>query len=92
LNDLIDQISISGLTVQVNGHTYNVGNSASNQLLSRKRAEAVKAWLMANASSSFPSERIRAKGYGDTQPIADNETYEGKARNRRVEIMLLTTQ
>lgn len=91
LNDLLDQVSISGLTVQINGHTDNVGNSESNQLLSKKRAEAVKAWIMSNASSSFPAERVRARGYGDSQPIEDNGTAAGKAKNRRVEIVLLTT-
>jgi OmpA-OmpF porin, OOP family len=91
LNNLLDQLSISGLTVQINGHTDNVGNSESNQLLSKKRAEAVKAWLTNNAPSSFPAERIRARGYGDSQPVGDNATAEGKAQNRRVEILLLTT-
>jgi OOP family OmpA-OmpF porin len=91
LNELLDQLSISGLTVQINGHTDNVGNSETNLALSKKRADAVKAWLTANAPSSFPADRIRARGYGDTQPIESNDTNEGKAKNRRVEILLLTT-
>ena len=91
LNNLLDQVSISGLTLQVNGHTDNAGSSEVNQALSKKRAEAVKAWLVANAPSTFPAERIRARGYGDSQPIADNDTAAGKAKNRRVEILLLTT-
>jgi outer membrane protein OmpA-like peptidoglycan-associated protein len=91
LNELLDQLSISGLTVQVNGHTDNVGNSESNQVLSKKRAEAVKAWLTNNAPSSFPADRIRARGYGDSQPVGDNNTADGKAKNRRVDILLLTT-
>lgn len=89
LNDLLDQISVSGLTVQINGHTDNVGNTDSNLVLSKKRAEAVKSWLMANASSTFPDERIKARGYGDTAPIAGNNTAEGRAQNRRVEVILL---
>ena len=88
----MDQLSVSGLTVQVNGHTDNVGNSVSNLDLSKKRAEAVKAWLTANASSTFPADRLRARGYGDTQPTADNTTPNGRAKNRRVEVLLLTTQ
>jgi OOP family OmpA-OmpF porin len=91
LNDLLDQLSISGLTVQINGHTDNIGDSGTNQILSKKRAEAVKAWLTANAPNSFEADRIRARGYGDTQPIDDNGTAAGKAKNRRVEILLLTT-
>lgn len=92
LNELLDQVSVSGLTIQINGHTDNVGDSAANQALSKLRAEAVKKWMMANASTSFPAERIRARGYGDAQPIGDNKTAEGKAKNRRVEIVMLTTQ
>jgi outer membrane protein OmpA-like peptidoglycan-associated protein len=90
LNDLLDQLSISGLIVQVNGHTDNVGGSTSNLDLSKKRAEAVKAWLVANAPSTFPADRLRA--CGDTQPIADNTTPNSRAKNRRVEVLLLTTQ
>lgn len=91
LNDVLDQLSISGLRVELRGHTDNVGDPASNQILSKKRAEAVREWIMANAGSNFPAERISAKGYGDTEPIADNKTAAGKAQNRRVEIVLLTT-
>ena len=91
LNDVLDQLSISGLRVELRGHTDNVGDPAANQLLSKKRAEAVREWLTANAGSTFPAERISARGYGDTTPVADNKTADGKAKNRRVEIVLLTT-
>lgn len=91
LNDLLDQIAVSGLTIQVNGHTDNIGSSAGNQALSKKRAEAVKAWLVQNAGSAFPADRIRARGYGDSQPVADNTTDEGRSKNRRVDIVLLNT-
>lgn len=91
LNGLLDQIAVSGLTVQVNGHTDNVGSSEINQALSKKRADAVKAWLIANAGSTMPTERIRVRGYGDSEPVADNGTAEGKAQNRRVEVLLLST-
>ena len=86
LNDLLDQIAVSSLSVQVNGHTDNKGNPEANLALSKKRAEAVKAFLMANASSNFPSERIATRGYGDTQPIGSD------AQNRRVEILLYSTK
>lgn len=91
LNDLLDQLSIGSLTVQINGHTDNVGDPASNQILSKKRADAVKAWINGNAGSTFPEERIKTRGYGDAQPVGDNKTAAGKAANRRVEIVLLTT-
>lgn len=90
VNDLLDQLSISGLTVQINGHTDNIGNSESNLSLSKKRAEAVKQFIMANASSTFPDERVRTRGYGDTAPVASNGDSAGRAQNRRVEVILLT--
>jgi OOP family OmpA-OmpF porin len=91
LDDLLNNISTTGLVVQVNGHTDNVGNSASNLKLSVARANAVKEWLVAN-SPAFPADRIRVRGYGDTDPKADNHTKQGQAENRRVEIVLLNTQ
>jgi len=92
LEDLLNQVSVSNLTVQITGHTDNVGNSQSNLELSKKRSEAVKAWLVANAASNFPVERIRARGFGDSQPVAANTTPEGRAKNRRVEVLLLATE
>jgi outer membrane protein OmpA-like peptidoglycan-associated protein len=91
LNDLLNNLSISGLSIQINGHTDSVGSSMTNLQLSKQRADAVKAWLVANASSSFPAERIRTRGFGDTVPVADNHSAEGRAKNRRVEIVLLST-
>lgn len=89
LEDLLNQVSVSGLSLQINGHTDNVGNSGSNLTLSKRRAEAVKDWLMSNAGSTFPSERVKTRAFGDAQPVADNNTAAGKAKNRRVEIILL---
>jgi len=71
----------------VEGHTDNVGNPVSNQQLSEKRAQSVKDWLV--ISSNVPESRFEVKGLGDTKPIADNQTEEGKAKNRRVEIILI---
>ena len=84
-------IAVSGLAVQVNGHTDNVGSTTANLQLSRKRAEAVRAWLQANAESGFPEGRIRIRAFGDAQPLADNGSAEGRAKNRRVEIALIRT-
>jgi outer membrane protein OmpA-like peptidoglycan-associated protein len=71
------------LKIEVQGHTDNVGGDDYNQKLSQGRADAVKAWLVAHA---IPAERITTRGYGRQQPVAGNDTDEGRARNRRVEI------
>jgi len=88
LNDLLDQTAVTNLNVQIQGHTDNVGIAASNIALSKARAEAVKNFLMQNAPTTFSNERIQTRGFGDTQPIAENTTDAGKAKNRRVEILL----
>jgi len=71
------------LKVEVQGHTDNVGGDAYNQTLSEARAKSVMAWLVAHGISA---DRMTAKGYGKTRPVADNGTDEGRAKNRRVEI------
>jgi outer membrane protein OmpA-like peptidoglycan-associated protein len=88
LNELLNELSVSGLTVQINGHTDSVGNPAGNMVLSKARADAVKQFLVTNAGSSFPNERVVTRGFGDSQPVADNATFAGKAKNRRVEVIL----
>ena len=92
LEQMIDQVAVSGLAVQIAGHTDNVGDPASNLALSKRRAEAVSTWLQANASSSFPKDRVRTRAYGDQQPLAANTTAEGRAKNRRVDIALIRTE
>jgi len=92
LEQMIDQVAVSGLAVQISGHTDNVGDPAANLALSKRRAEAVSAWLQANSSSSFPKERVRTRAYGDQQPVAANTTAEGRAKNRRVDIALIRTE
>ena len=88
LNDVANNLAVSGSSIQINGHTDNVGNPASNLSLSKARAEAVKAWLMANAPSNFPAARLRTRGFGDAQPVVSNASAGGKAQNRRVEILM----
>jgi outer membrane protein OmpA-like peptidoglycan-associated protein len=83
LNDLLNNAAVTGLNVQINGHTDSVGDPASNLVLSKARAEAVKNFLMTNAPKNFPSERVVTRGFGDTVPVGTN------AQNRRVEILLL---
>jgi len=91
LDDVLNQIAITGLTIQINGHTDNVGGANSNLALSKARADAVKNWIVENAPSAFPAERVRTRGFGDAMPLADNRSADGRAKNRRVEILLLET-
>ena len=67
------------------GHTDNSGTDAMNIPLSEKRAAAVKAYLI---KKGLTNNRVESKGYGSAKPIADNNTNEGKSKNRRVEIVL----
>jgi len=71
--------------IQISGHTDNVGTSEFNQKLSEDRAKAVCDYLI---SKGILSERLTSTGYGDTKPIADNSTDEGKSKNRRVEFII----
>ena len=79
-----------GTSIQIHGHTDNVGSADANQRLSEERAFAVKQWLMDKSSVNFPSERLSVFAHGATNPIAPNSTPEGKAKNRRVEIVLVS--
>jgi OmpA-OmpF porin, OOP family len=74
------------LKISIEGHTDNAGNSASNQTLSENRAKSVMNALLA---SKIDKGRMTAKGWGQTKPIADNTSEDGKAKNRRVEIVKL---
>ena len=91
LNELLDQVVITNLAVEIRGHTDNVGSEESNLTLSRKRADAVKAFLMANATKSITDDRVRTKGFGQQVPVSDNKSAEGRAKNRRVEVILGTS-
>jgi outer membrane protein OmpA-like peptidoglycan-associated protein len=81
-----DAVTADGTKILIGGHTDNVGNSNSNMTLSEKRAQSVLSYL---GTKGIPSARLESKGYGDTNPIADNGTSSGRAQNRRVEITLL---
>ena len=69
--------------IEVQGHTDNVGGDAYNQTLSEARAKAIVTWL---TQHGIAGDRLTAKGFGKTRPIADNATDAGRAKNRRVEI------
>ncbi|MFA6598202.1 MAG: OmpA family protein [Ignavibacteriaceae bacterium] len=69
----------------VEGHTDSQGSNSSNQVLSQKRADAVRSYLI---SRGYPGDLIQAQGIGEDRPIADNANAEGRANNRRVEIVV----
>lgn len=78
--------SDGSLNCNIEGHTDNAGKPENNLLLSQKRADACKTYLV---SKGIATERLTAKGFGDTVPVDDNKTTAGKANNRRVEFKLI---
>ena len=72
--------------VVIEGHTDSTGSDAMNQKLSQERAEAVREYLIANGT--VPSDQIVAVGYGSTRPLASNATEEGRAINRRIDVLI----
>ena len=76
----------AGASVLVSGHTDNVGNAASNQKLSDERAAAVKAYFV--GEEKLPAASLAVKGFGKSQPVADNGSEAGRARNRRVDVVI----
>jgi OmpA-OmpF porin, OOP family len=85
LNQVLQMLQqADSLKVLIEGHTDNVGAPAANQALSEKRAQAVRDWLTAKG---IAADRLTAKGYGASKPVADNNTEEGRAKNRRVELV-----
>ena len=72
--------------IELGGHTDNVGSAASNLKLSQDRANTVRAYLL---TKGIDPNRVTAKGYGMSQPIADNKSEEGRAMNRRTEVKIL---
>jgi outer membrane protein OmpA-like peptidoglycan-associated protein len=73
------------MKIRINGYTDNVGNDADNLLLSDNRAKAVVDYLV---SKGIDKKRLSSKGFGETQPVADNSTEEGRALNRRTEFIV----
>jgi outer membrane protein OmpA-like peptidoglycan-associated protein len=70
----------------IQGHTDNVGSNESNLKLSQERAESVRSYLL---SKKLPANRVTSIGFGETRPIASNDTEEGKSQNRRVEFVIV---
>lgn len=89
LDDLVGKLKGINLEVIIAvGHTDAIGSDAYNNKLSVRRAEAVKAYLV---SKGIEPNRVYTEGKGKKQPVADNKTAEGRAKNRRVEIEVVGT-
>ena len=85
LKELLDIVSrCPGIEVEVAGHTDSVGSDSANQQLSERRARSVADYLIENG---IAPDRLAARGYGEAQPVASNDTPDGKAKNRRIEFL-----
>jgi len=90
LDDLVGKVKAINLEVIIAvGHTDNSGGGALNQKLSVARSDSVKAYLV---SKGIEKNRVYTEGKGDSQPVADNKTAQGRAKNRRVEIEVVGTR
>jgi len=88
LQKLVDFMNVNpSLKIEISGHTDNVGNDQLNQTLSENRAKAVYQYLVENM---IDPTRLQYKGYGKTQPIATNDTDEGRGKNRRTEFKIIS--
>lgn len=89
LNQLSSDLLVaSGTVVEIHGYTDNQGNKSTSLPLSQARAGAVKQFLETSHPVNFPTGRVKAFAHGEANPIASNDTSEGRAKNRRVEIIL----
>jgi outer membrane protein OmpA-like peptidoglycan-associated protein len=75
-----------GTVLEVGGHTDNTGSASANERLSARRAEAVRQYLVQHGA---PAASLKAKGYGSSNPVADNDTEAGRFRNRRIEFQVV---
>lgn len=85
LDDVVGALKTDARPILIVGHTDSVGSEDQNQQLSQRRAEAVRGYLVTHG---IPEGRVQAQGMGEAQPIADNKSAEGRANNRRVELIL----
>jgi outer membrane protein OmpA-like peptidoglycan-associated protein len=85
LEAFADYLKENTISVEIQGYTDNVGAAAANEALSANRAYTVKAFL---EEKGIDGKRITAKGFGPKNPIADNATEEGRAKNRRTEFLI----
>ena len=88
LNDLAEVLNLKKkMVIELQGHTDDVGSAGDNLRLSQQRAEAVRNYLL---SKGISAERIKATGYGALMPIADNASEEGRAKNRRTGLKVIS--
>ncbi|HOJ29726.1 MAG TPA: OmpA family protein [Spirochaetota bacterium] len=86
LDKIVEILKQKKVDVRIEGHTDDIGEAAFNQLLSEKRAESIKNYLV---SKGLDPKRFQTVGYGESKPIADNKTEKGRAQNRRVEFLII---
>jgi outer membrane protein OmpA-like peptidoglycan-associated protein len=88
LDNLVELLKENNtMIVQINGHTDNVGKASDNLTLSNNRAKSVVSYLV---SKGIEPARLKSQGFGATRPIADNNTEEGRAKNRRTELQVIS--
>ncbi len=89
LNDFANKLKSEnkGVFIEIQGHTDSFGSAAVNLRLSRERAQAVRDYL--NQEAGIPLHRLAVAAYGESKPVADNKTREGRSRNRRVVLVVL---
>lgn len=87
VNSLVGIKAKPGWLIVIAGHTDSTGDDPSNQVLSLKRAESVRNWM--RDTGDVPESCFAVQGYGESRPVATNDTAEGRALNRRVEISLV---
>lgn len=88
LNRVVELLNQNpNMTIELSGHTDDVGNDTSNKKLSQERADACKAYLI---EKGIDESRLQSMGYGEDKPVASNDSPEGQAKNRRVEFTILT--
>lgn len=86
LDELAGIVKHQGLSIELHGHTDDVGEEQANLILSLNRADAVRAYLLGKGCEE---DKIKAQGFGENQPIDTNDSREGRAQNRRVEIRVV---
>lgn len=88
LDELYAQLVVTATIVEINGHTDADGDAEANRELSRRRALAVRDYLVKRSPVSFPETRFRVMGFGEDSPLVANDSAANKAKNRRVEIVM----
>jgi OOP family OmpA-OmpF porin len=88
LDELYAQLVVTATIIEINGHTDADGDAEANRELSRRRALAVRDYLVRRSPVSFPETRFRVMGFGEDSPLVANDSAASKAKNRRVEIVM----